>query len=52
MVKVKIERSKTNPGDWYWAVLVDGEVYADGEEGSEAAASRKAIANRNEYEGR
>lgn len=29
-------------GDWYWAVKIDGQVYADGEEGLLADAERKA----------
>lgn len=36
-------------GNWYWAVKIDGEVYADGEEGSKDLARHKCQLNLNEW---
>ena len=46
---IVIERDKADPDMWYWAVTLDGDVIADGSEGSYREAHRKANINRREY---
>lgn len=46
---IKCKQSKNGSG-WYWALLIDGEVYADGEAGSWSEGRGKAQAARREWE--
>lgn len=45
---IKIEPSASGNG-WYWAVVVDGEIYADGECDGHAEARDRAHANYQEW---
>ncbi len=44
-VETVLEPSKDGSGNWYWAVKIDGEVYADGEEGTRDLANNRLIRN-------
>ena len=48
-VQCVVEPSRSDPGMWYWAVKIDGEIYADGEADSEEWARHKTILNLNEW---
>ncbi len=49
---IVVETAKDEPGSYYWSFTVGGEVYADGVEGSQADATRKARMVRSEWEDR
>ena len=48
---VRIEKSKSNPGEWYWKVVTFyGEIFADGESESFDMAVHTASASLSEYQ--
>lgn len=47
-----IEESKSDPGMWYWAFTIDGEVSSDGEAVSESDAKTAVRLAREEWEHR
>lgn len=50
--EIVVEPSKSEPGNWYWAFVIDGDVDADGTVGSEADAKTAARLAREEWEHR
>ncbi len=48
---IKVELARDGTG-WYWAFLIDGDVAADGVEGTREEALHKARLNREEWEHR
>ncbi|MDE2101702.1 MAG: hypothetical protein KGL39_30935 [Patescibacteria group bacterium] len=44
-----VEPCKDGSGNWYWAVKVDGEVYADGEAESRMVAQSRAVGNYDDW---
>jgi hypothetical protein len=44
-----VEESLTIAGDWYWCIIVDGEIYADGDAGSKEEALERLRMNEDEY---
>lgn len=49
---IVVEPSKDEPGNWYWAFIIDGGVHSDGTVGSEADAKAAARFAREEWEHR
>jgi hypothetical protein len=45
MIRTVIEPCKDGSGNWYWAIYIDGGLYADGEETTKEDARRKVRLN-------
>lgn len=48
-VFTSVQPSRSDPEMWYWFISINGELYADGEEGSKEAANWKLTLNLNEW---
>lgn len=49
LLRIIVQPSLSNPDMWYWALLIDHECYADGEEATEQEAMSKARANHGDW---
>jgi hypothetical protein len=41
--KIIVEPSKDEPGMWYWALVIDGEIHSDGTASTESVANIRAV---------